>query len=213
MNLLEQNWDPHFDIDYFENGIQKKLSLYENFRWMPEVSIPMACELKRIYKNNSILDFGCAKGFLVRALRILGVSAYGYDVSKYALENAHPEAKQFLYGPDTVDSMPLTDVIFAKDTLEHISCSNILKILKSLAERCQKAFFVVPFGDNCRYRIAEYERDPSHLLAENEEFWKSMFTEAGFLIIRFSYKMDFFKNSWKDFEKGNGFFQLQTKLK
>lgn len=211
MSLLEQNWDPYFDEDYFENGIEKKLSLYENFRWLPEVSIPMACEIRKIYRSDSILDFGCAKGFLVRALRILGVEAYGYDISKYALKNAHPQAKQFLYGPDNIDSMPLTNVIFAKDTLEHISCTNILKILKCLAQRCQKAFFIVPFGDNGKYRISEYEKDASHLLAENEQFWETMFAEAGFLIIRKGYDMTYFKNNWNNFKKGNGLFHLLSR--
>ena len=35
--------------------------------------------------NEKVLDFGCAKGFTVKALRLLGYKAYGVDVSEYAI--------------------------------------------------------------------------------------------------------------------------------
>ena len=38
------------------------------------------------------LDVGCARGYLVEALRELGVDAHGCDVSRYAVEHAAPGA-------------------------------------------------------------------------------------------------------------------------
>ncbi len=43
-----------------------------------------------------VLEIGCAKGFLVKDLRDMGVDAYGLDVSQYAIENCEPEVAQYL---------------------------------------------------------------------------------------------------------------------
>lgn len=39
------------------------------------------------------LDVGCGKGFLVKALRSQGKVAYGFDVSKWAIENCDADVK------------------------------------------------------------------------------------------------------------------------
>ena len=41
-----------------------------------------------IHRGQKILDIGCAKGYLVKALRWLGRDAYGFDISDYALEKS-----------------------------------------------------------------------------------------------------------------------------
>ena len=88
-----------FDKDYFENGIKTRVSLYENFRWMPWISLPFANLIKELYPNKSVLDYGCAKGFIVYALRLLNVEAYGYDPSKYAIDNCKEEVRKFAPRP------------------------------------------------------------------------------------------------------------------
>ena len=52
-----------------------------------------------IAEGERILDFGCAKGFLVKAMRILDVAAQGVDVSKYAIDrvDGEEEAKARVY--------------------------------------------------------------------------------------------------------------------
>lgn len=77
-----------FNEDYFERGVETGVSAYKNYRWLPHYSLPAANSIKKIYGEVTFLDFGCAKGYLVKALRLLGLDAYGYDVSKYAVENA-----------------------------------------------------------------------------------------------------------------------------
>src|SRR5438128_1045512 len=43
----------------------------------------------------SVLDAGCATGFLVEALRQRGVAAFGVDVSEYAIRNVHPTIRPY----------------------------------------------------------------------------------------------------------------------
>jgi SAM-dependent methyltransferase len=44
-----------------------------------------------------VLDIGCAKGFLVRRLRGLGVHAWGCDISAYAVAAAPVEVRRYLW--------------------------------------------------------------------------------------------------------------------
>ena len=60
-----------FDEDYFERGVQLGISGYTNYRWIPELTLPLCETMARylgISKDDRILDFGCAKGYIVRAL-------------------------------------------------------------------------------------------------------------------------------------------------
>ena len=49
-----------------------------------------ACYAQRIIREicpHSVLDVGCAKGFLVEALRDQGLEAFGIDISEYAVQS------------------------------------------------------------------------------------------------------------------------------
>ena len=63
-----------FDENYFERGVETQTSLYQNYRWMPEQTIPMVMTIidyLKIQRGATVLDFGCAKGFVVKAFRLL----------------------------------------------------------------------------------------------------------------------------------------------
>jgi len=46
-------------------------------------------------KNSSVLDIGCAKGFMIYDMQRLipGIKVYGIDISQYAIDNAKEEIK------------------------------------------------------------------------------------------------------------------------
>ena len=72
-----------FDKSYYESGPQSEKSLYQNFRWIPELTIPLAHHIVQsmgIMHDQTVMDFGCAKGYLVNALRLLKLEAYGVDL-------------------------------------------------------------------------------------------------------------------------------------
>ena len=77
-----------FDKDYYTDGIAKGLSCYENYRWIPELTYPMAhafFNFLNFKKKSNVLEFGCAHGFLIKCLIDYGVNAYGVDISEYAI--------------------------------------------------------------------------------------------------------------------------------
>ena len=86
-----------YDENYFERGLQLGISGYTSYSWMPELTLKMAEFLAEDLnlRNKTALDFGCAKGYLVKALRIYGIEAYGYDASEYAISQAPKEIGRY----------------------------------------------------------------------------------------------------------------------
>jgi len=197
-----------FNEIYFERGSELGISLYKNYRWLPEVSIPMACELKAMYPKQSILDFGCAKGFLVKALTALGVTAYGMDISEYAISCADKETKPLLF--NNLKLAPAVDVIFSKDTLEHIEKSDVIPTLMTLKKKAKRAFIIIPYGENGVYRIRDYDKDLTHRIVEPETWWDTQFKIAGYKIETKTYRVLGFKDNWAHHKTGNGFYFLKS---
>tara|TARA_E500000318_G_C3557808_1_gene211946 strand:- start:324 stop:923 length:600 start_codon:yes stop_codon:yes gene_type:complete len=196
-----------FTKDYYEDGIRKHISGYENYSWMPTRSIPEAIDIKEYFKFDTCVDYGCAKGFLVNALRIIGCDAYGEDISEYAIENCHPNVRDYVSLPND----NVYDLLICKDVLEHIPEKDIPNVLHRFKKKSKKFFFVVPLGDNDRFRIREYEVDITHVTKKDEEWWINMFESQGMKLERFSYSFGSIKEKWiQPHPYGNGFFILKT---
>lgn len=100
----------------------------------------------------SVLDYGCGKGDLAKALHRDGYDARGYD----------PAVPGYDHLPEKADFLVCLDV------LEHIEpdcLGNVLAHIRSLAPRCllaiatRAAKHVLPDGRN------------AHLIVENEAWW------------------------------------------
>lgn len=210
--------------DYYERGVEKKISGYTNYSYMPTRSYEEASTLLSrwdneilsigsMYRPITILDFGCAKGYLVHALRQLGFDAYGYDISEYAREHAHPRVKDFINS----EKPDYYDYIICKDVMEHIPEEQIFETLYSIKSVLkEEALFVIPLGDKNdkgvdQFRIREYEMDVTHVTKKDEDWWIDKFREAGFEIVDFKYKFGDIKKKWQEFEHGNGFFFVRPK--
>jgi SAM-dependent methyltransferase len=204
-----------YNKDYYEEGVAKGISGYTNYHFRPEYVLPLANSLKSrlfMYDGYKVLDYGCAKGFLVKAFRLLGVEAYGYDISKYAIETADESVKAFVSNTYPEDYYNL---IIAKDTLEHVSKEDLPKILKQFYNSLDsdgEVVIIVPLGDNGLYRIREYELDKTHIIREDEEWWIKQFNNAGFNCDEFHYSYPGAKDHWlKVHPFGNGTFILGKK--
>lgn len=192
-----------FDRDYYEDGVRKHLSGYQEYKWMPTRSIPEAMDIINNFTFNSCVDYGCAKGFLVHALRILGKDAYGEDISEYAINNCHPKVKKYLSLPNN----KLYDLLIAKDILEHVPENTLPSLLKQFTTKSKQFFFVIPLGDNDMFRIREYEVDITHVTKKDEEWWIDLFKSCNIKITKFSYSLGSIKEKWiNTYPYGNGFF-------
>jgi SAM-dependent methyltransferase len=196
-----------FNREYFEDGVRHRVSAYENYKWMPERTIREASSLINNIQFERVLDFGCAKGFMVHALRLLGKDAHGVDVSEYAVSNCHPKVKDYLTVIESVEDIKGGwDLIVAKDVLEHIPKEELPNVLSALRRRCKYLFIGVPLGDGVRYRIREYEMDITHVVREPEEWWLTTIVDSGFKIKYFDYQFGHLKENWTtNHPHGNAF--------
>lgn len=206
-----------FNNDYYERGIESGLSCYSNYRWLPELTIPMCSDIisyLNVGEHETILDFGCAKGYSVKAFRLLHREAYGVDISEYAIQCSHADIKQYLSLIEPNNAIPLVnnklyDWVVAKDVLEHVPYDSIKQTIISIRNATKCAFAIVPLGENGKYIIPEYELDITHQIREPLHWWSNIFNECGFNVASSTYKAKHIKSNWSKWEKGNGFFVLK----
>ena len=187
--------------DYFENGVNSGLSLYENYRWLPHLTIPMAASIAQKLGFNStttVLDYGCAKGYLVKAFRYLGFEASGFDISDYAISNSDEEVKSFLFSEKKKLYENAYDWVISKDVLEHVPYEEINNVVDSIQNISRQSLIIVPLSSAHAkpYVAPEYELDKTHIIREPVDWWVSLFTSHGFEINSLSYSMDGVKSSW-----------------
>jgi SAM-dependent methyltransferase len=207
-----------FDKDYYENGVQLGISGYSNYRWLPDLTIPMCKKIVdylEIAPHHRILDFGCAKGYIVKGFDKLNYHCVGVDISEYAIAHCDTAIKDKvgLYkGEETCffkDGKKF-DFVIAKDVFEHIPVHSLTEILGILHDVSKKILCIVPLGRDGRYIIPEYEYDITHIIREDITWWKNLFCKNDFKIESASYRVPGIKDNWAHYPKGNAFIVAST---
>ncbi len=198
-----------FDKDYFQNGIKTGKSLYDRYRWMPELSMSMAMSMidyLNIKREHWILDYGCSRGYLIKAMRLLHRTAYGTDVSEYAIDHCDDEIKGFLRLLNSDGTIPFKtpfDFGISKDVLEHVPYEHIDFVFEQLSKHCKSLFIVVPLGEDGKYRISQYEYDNTHMIREDDEWWAAKMAQS-FMDLTITDHVSGIKDNWYDVNpKGN----------
>ena len=162
---------------------------YGGFQYMPrfwQPVIPTFAEHWGLTNESSLLDVGCAKGFMLYDLRetVPGIRVAGIDVSEYAIENGKPEVREFLSVADA-KSLPFEensfDVVISINTvhnLERDECAQALQEIERVAR--QGAFITVDAYRNDE----EYERMMAWNLTAKTimsvDDWVAFFNEVGY---------------------------------
>ncbi len=219
--ITKQDYSKLYDEEYFERGLVSGRSCYINYSWLPELTIRMFYYMIKdlpIEDGSRILDFGCAKGYLVRSARILNFEAYGVDVSEYAISQVDGTVKSYCKviknGNNIRDLFSITfDWVISKDAFEHIPEEELPGILQDLASVTKKMFVIVPVSaddDSGKFIIPEYNNDHTHFTIKSDKWWANLFHENNFIIERMSYDFRYCKHNWTAvWPKGNVFYVLK----
>jgi len=206
-----------YDEDYFENGLISGRSGYLNYRWLPELTIKMAYNVVKslpIQNTEKVLDFGCAKGFLVKALRILGFDAYGCDISDYAIKNLDSDVRDFCRKCSSGNLIPFDeesfDWLIGSGVLEHLMEEELDNFLQISKKFTKKMFFDIPLGCNGKYIAPQQDNDITHVLRKDEGWWTDKMTNAGWKLKNFSFHFPVLRENWTSkHPKSFGFFILE----
>ena len=203
-----------YDADYYLRGKETGKSNYVDYGWKPDLTLPMVDHLKRVLRikdGDTVLDFGAARGYLVKALRMRGVNAFGYDSSEWAIENCDEGVKGYVSS-----TMPegRFDHIIAKDVMEHVRAEDLASILVPLVGVMRKSLLIiVPLvGEDGDYMRLEDRSDPSHAIRWDLQGWLN-FTQRWFggmpdMVVTGSWHYPGLKPASSEVPKSCGFIQF-----
>ena len=120
----------------------------------------------------TVLDAGCAMGFLVEALRDRGVNAGGIDISEYAIEQVRPDIRTACWVGSVVDPFPQAyDLLMCIEVLEHLSPGEAEPVIANFCQHTTDILFSsTPF---------DY-KDVTHLNVRPPDYWAELFARHGF---------------------------------
>ena len=127
---------------------------YERYDRQTSNADVAAYVLWRYVPATTALDVGCATGFVVEALREIGVDADGVDVSRYAIDHAAPGARHHIRWADISRGLPFSegtfDLVTALETLEHLPPTAVPAAIAELARVARRwVVCTIPsFGPN-----------------------------------------------------------------
>ena len=136
--------------------------------------------------ESSVLDVGCAKGFMLYDLSemIPGIAVQGIDVSSYAIENALDEMRPCVAVGDARSlAFPDSsfDVVISINTihnLEREDCGRALQEIERVARRGSFITVDAYRNDEERERMAAWNLTARTVMHVDE--WKAFFDEVGY---------------------------------
>jgi SAM-dependent methyltransferase len=133
----------------------------------------MADRITQDFAPRTVLDAGCAMGFLVEALRDRGVEAFGFDISGYALSRVRPDIAPFTWPASIVDPLDRDyDLIVCIEVLEHLPAREIDDALDNLCGHAREVLFS---------STPEDFREPSHFSVRPTSHWVGAFARRGLI--------------------------------
>lgn len=169
-NIYNQEYYQQYDI-----GNNKKVN-YSDSVLLKDFFKNVAKEIVERYHPKSVLDAGCALGFLVKELRKLGVEAYGLDASEYAISHVEDEIKNYCRVCKLQEDFPADfpqqfDLITNIEVMEHIEKSDCKIAIKSLCSHTKRIIFSSTSLDS---------EEPTHINVNKIDYWAEIFAENNF---------------------------------
>ena len=166
-----------YDADYFDNGVKSNWRSGYEWKTFEKLFSDTAAFLSTMFPHaSSFLDAGCAKGFLVKALRDQRKEAWGFDCSAWAVRHAVQSAQPFLQigSAESLDPGRNFDMTVAFDMLSQLTESQALEFLTLARKWTSGGFFAV-----ISLSQPAESRDLSHVSLHGRDWWHQLFLKAG----------------------------------
>ena len=162
---------------------------YGGFNYMPRFWQPVIPTFKNYWNltpNNSLLDVGCAKGFMLHDLAesIPGITLKGIDISEYAIKNAVVDMKLHLQVANATQ-LPFPDktfdVVISINTVHNLDRNDCAKALQEI-ERVSRgnSFITVDAyrNDEEKERMNAWNLTAKTIMSVEE--WITFFKDVGY---------------------------------
>jgi len=173
-----------YDEGYFEFGLKSNWDQGYTWPLFKGVFEDTAAYLLEMFPEaNTFLDVGCAKGFLVRALRERGKEAFGFDHSPWAISTAEAAMAPFLRytGVDQAEYDQPFDILVAMSIFESLTEEQIRNFLTRARGWTSHAIFatIPTLSSDLPPPGSGEDRDLSRVTLRDREWWQQRFFEAG----------------------------------
>jgi SAM-dependent methyltransferase len=175
-----------FDKEFFDGD---RAHGYGGFSYHPRFWTPVVPAFQKHFNltaGDSVLDVGCAKGFMMHdmARLIPGLVVKGLDVSEYAIENAMPDMREHVQVGDAV-SLPFPDksfdVVISINTIHNLARSECAKAIKEIERVARRGAFITvdAYADEGqRLRMEAWNLTAQTIMHVDE--WKAFFDDCGY---------------------------------
>lgn len=175
-----------FDKEFFDGD---RRTGYGGFTYHPRFWQPVIPTLQSHFNltaGSSVLDVGCAKGFMMHDLAALipGITVKGVDVSAYAIEHAIESMRPHVSVADA-RALPFADksfdVVISINTIHNLERRDLVQALREIERVNRRGAFITVDAyrtDEERRRMEAWNLTARTILPV--EGWKDLFTEAGY---------------------------------
>ena len=175
-----------FGRDFFDGD---RKNGYGGFNYHPRFwqhVIPTFCNHFNLSADSSVLDVGCAKGFMLHDMAELipGITVKGIDISDYAIENTIESMKYHVQVADA-KALPFEDnsfdVVISINTvhnLEREECGKALQEIERVSNEC--SFITVDAYHNNEEKEAMLSWNLTGKTIMHVDEWKIFFDEIGY---------------------------------
>ena len=175
-----------FDQEYFDGDRKFGYGGYSYDKKYWATTVKNFIEHYKLNSNSSILDIGCAKGFMLKDFKDLlpDSKIMGIDISEYALKNAHLKVKNYLI-QGNASNLPFLDstfdLVISINTIHNLNKEDCIRSLKEIQRVSKGHSFVMV--DGWRNKIEKANLEAWVLTAQtilSAEKWIDLFDEAGY---------------------------------
>jgi SAM-dependent methyltransferase len=132
----------------------------------------LAESVVREFHPSSVLDAGCAMGFLVEGLRKRGVEAYGIDISDFAISKVHESVAEHCRVASLTEPLERRyDLITCIEVVEHIPPEETDAAISNLCAATDRLLLSTTPGDYA---------EATHLNVRPPEDWSARLAREGF---------------------------------
>ena len=175
-----------FDIEFFDT--ERKYG-YGGFTYNKKFWGPVVPTFKEYWNLNSlssILDVGCAKGFMVYDFveQIRGINIKGIDISNYAIEKAKEEVKDRL-SVANAKNLPFQDNSFdytiSINTIHNLELEECKQALSEIQRVSKISSFITVDAyrtEDEKKKMFEWNLTAKTIMSVDE--WKKIFLETGY---------------------------------
>ena len=162
---------------------------YGGFSYNPKFWSPVVPTLKEHFSlssNTSLLDVGCAKGFMLNdiAKAIEGISLKGIDISEYAIANSIEGMRQNLVVANAKD-LPFDnnsfDVVISINTVHNLEKDELAQALQEIERVSKDKSFITVDAYNSeaeKQRMYAWNLTAKTIMSVDE--WVSFFNDVGY---------------------------------